>query len=317
MRHPLSRTPGLDFVVLGAQKAGTTSLWRYLEDNEALRMPPSKESPLFTEPAYPDDLGPYMRALFKSSPRGARLGTVTPAYMLGANGVDPAEVARRIKRTFPAIRLIALLRDPVERAASAHLMSLQRHGETRSFDVAITELLDTRALEEARRDPTPMNTYVVGGEYGRILEAYLDVFDREQLLVELTNDLERRPGDVVARVCEHVGAEPHVPARLGERFNSGGAPRVSAEAEEDLKDYLRRHVWPRVRHAEQHREAFEFWFRLWNADPASTRDPLDPGVSTALRKHFADDTVRLERALGIRVPWRDGASVSPADGAAG
>ena len=43
-------TPQLDFVVIGAQKAGTTSLWRYLEDNPALRMPPSPESPFFTEP---------------------------------------------------------------------------------------------------------------------------------------------------------------------------------------------------------------------------------------------------------------------------
>ena len=57
-------TPTLDFVVIGAQKAGTTSLWRYLEDNPALRMPPAKEAPFFSEDVYPQGFRAYMRELF-------------------------------------------------------------------------------------------------------------------------------------------------------------------------------------------------------------------------------------------------------------
>ena len=307
MRRLASRTPGLDFLVIGQQKAGTTSLWRYLEDNPGVRMPPAKESPFFTEPAYPDQLGRYLRALFKDAPRRARLGTVTPSYMLGAGGVDVPAAAARIHATFPALRLVALVRDPVPRALSAHRMSIREHGETRSFRDAIHELLEPAALERGRRDPTPTNTYVVAGEYGRILGAYLERFAREQLLVELTADLDRAPGEVVQRVCHHLGVEPHVPARLGERFYPGGTPRVSAQAEADLKAYLDRHVWPRARYATQHREAFEFWFRLWNAEPAPPPEPVDDETVAKLRAHYRDDAARLEEMIGRPVPWAGGA----------
>jgi hypothetical protein len=298
-------TPELDFVVIGAQKAGTTSLWRYLEDNRGLRLPPDKEATFFSEPAYPDGLRSYMRALFKDAPRGARLGTVTPTYMLGARGVDVPELARRIRRTFPEVRLIALLRDPVERAFSAHRMATRADDERRSFGDAVREQLEPRELERARRDPTRTNSYVAGGEYGRMLVAYLECFPREQLLVELSTELERAPLEVVARACEHIGVEPHVPARAGERFFPGGVPRVSTEAEADLKDYLDRNVWPRVRHAAQHREAFEFWFRLWNSVPAPSSEAPDPATVAALREHFADDALRLRSEVGVRVPWAD------------
>ena len=297
------RTPALDFLIIGQQKAGTTSLWRYLEDNPALRMPPAKESPFFTEPLYPEGLRKYMRALFQDAPRGAKLGTVTVSYMLGANGVDVPAVAARIRATFPEVRLVALLRDPVARAFSAHRMSLREHGETRSFPEAIGDLLAPDELARARREPTPTNTYVVAGEYGRILGAYLEHFAREQLLIAYTSELDRGPSGVVRRVCEHVGVPTHEPARLGEHFYPGGRPRVSDEAEADLKGYLARHVWPRIRHSTQHREAFEFWFRLWNAEPAEPAEPIDPAVAALLREHYAEDTARLEAALGVSVPW--------------
>jgi hypothetical protein len=302
MRRWTTLTPELDFLVIGQQKAGTTSLWRYLEDHPRLRMPPGKESPLFTEPAFPDFVRGYMRALFKDAPRGAKLGTVTPSYMLGANGVDVPQVVARIRATVPRVRLVALLRDPVERAVSAHRMSLREHGETRSFPVAVRELLAPQELERARRRPTPTNTYVVAGEYGRILEAYLEHFEREQVLVALSADLDRAPGEVVTRVCEHIGVTPHRPRHLGERFYAGGDPLVPAEAAADLKAYLERHAWPHTRHPRQHREAFEFWLRLWNARPLEGSAVIAEDVAQALREHFAPDAAKLTTMLGVHVP---------------
>lgn len=299
------RAPDLDFLVIGAQKAGTTSLWRYLEDNPDIRMSPGKESPFFSEPAYRDGAGTraYMRALFKDAPRGVQLGTVTPTYMLGTSCADVREIARRIRATVPRVRLIALLRDPVERARSAHVLGVRASGESRSFADAVRELLREPELIAARRAPTHLNSYVIGGEYGRILSEYRDLFASDQLLIELSPDLERDPGAVVDRVCAHIGVRPHQPAQLGRRFYAGGPRRVSEEAEADLKAYLARHVWPRVRHAAQHRETFDEWFRLWNAEPGPPPAPLEDEVAAALRAHYAADVQLLETVLGIEVPW--------------
>ena len=295
-------TPQLDFLVIGAQKAGTTSLWRYLEDNPALRMPPHKEASFFSEPSYTELRG-YMRALFKDAPRRAKLGTVTPVYMLGTPAAPVPVIADRIRAAAPDVKLIALLRDPVERAHSAHRMLARRGQERRSFAEAVDELLDPAELERARREPDELNSYVVAGEYGRMLGNYLERFDRGQMHVELSADLDRSPEAVVRRVCEFIGVEPHAPRRLGERFHASGGERVSAEAEADLKDYLERNVWTRLRHADQHRHAFERWFELWNTVAAPAPETVDESTAARLRSHYAADAELIEAATGVRVPW--------------
>jgi Sulfotransferase domain len=301
-RVPLA-TPKLDFIVIGAQKAGTTALWRYLEDNPRLGMPAHKEASFFSEPGYPHLLRDYMRTIFRDAPRFARLGTVTPVYMLGVPGVPVSTIADRIRETAADVKLIALLRDPVERAFSAHRMAVRDSGERRSFARAIEEQVSPAALEAARRGPVETDSYVVGGEYGRMLGEYLERFDRAQLHVELSADLESSPREVLERVCAHIGVPPHDSARLGERFFTGGPRRVPQEAEADLHAYLERHVWPHVRHAPARREAFEFWFRLWNAEAERPPEQIGEETATRLRSHYAEDAERLHEITGLRVPW--------------
>jgi hypothetical protein len=300
-----ARTPRLDFIVIGAQKAGTTSLWRYLEDNEGLRMPTDKEASFFSEPGYPAELRSYMRALFKDAPRRSRLGTVTPVYMHGTPDAPVPRIAERIAETFPEAKLVAVLRDPVERARSAHRMMERRGRERRSFTEAVEQLLAPDALDRARSRPDDTNTYVVAGEYGRLLGAYLERFAREQLHVELSADLSHSPGEVVARVCEFLGVRPHTPRHLGERFFQSGPPRVSPEAERDLNEYLERNAWSRMRHSAQERERFRQWFELWNVVPEPPADPVDERTASLLREHYEADARLLEATTGVRVPGGD------------
>ncbi|MDQ3740633.1 MAG: sulfotransferase [Actinomycetota bacterium] len=304
MRVRRIRTPKLDFIVIGAQKAGTTSLWRYLEDNPGLVMPPDKEASFFSEPHWAEDRA-FMMAIYKHAPRGKLLGKVTPAYMTGTPAASVATIAERIHSTVPQARLVALLRDPVERAFSAHRMWIQLGEEDRSFEQAVDDLLAPEALERGRRGPSIRDSYVVSGEYGRMLRAYARHFDPAQLHVELTDDLERAPGEVVERVCRHIGVDPHTPARLGERHNAGGRPRVSEKAEGELKEYLDRNVWPRLKHPDQHRNHFQQWFLYWNAEPGppAPAPPIDERTAARLREHYAEDARILEDALGLRVPW--------------
>jgi hypothetical protein len=304
-RIPRLGTPRLDFVVIGAQKAGTTALWRYLEDNPGLRLPPHKEAAFFSEPEYPAGLRSYMRALFRDAPARAKLGTVTPTYMLGSPGAPPPVIAERIAATFPDTKLVALLRDPVERAASHHRMSVRRGVDERSFEEAVAEALTPDALERSRSRPTPTNTYVTAGEYGRILAAYVERFGRDQLHVEPSAGLERDPGPVVRRVCEFVGVRPHEPRRLGERFHvSGSRPRIDPDGAAELKDHLRRNAWSRMRHPEQHEHWFNSWFDdIWNVQPQGPAEPVPERTARRLHEHFAPDARLLEEATGFKAAW--------------
>jgi len=233
----------LDFIVIGAQKAGTTSLYQYLRHHPEIALPAGKEWPYFSHDAmcargwtaYMNDLA---RDGFDATadPLG-KWGTVTPHYMVGSvyqstsdvavkDSYDERTVPLRIHERLPEVRLIAILRDPVKRALSHHRMAVTRGGERRSFDDAIDELLRPSALERARRYPQERMGYIAWGEYGRILDGYFEVFRREQILVVFTDELERAPAQLLRRVHEFIGVsadfEPH---NLGERYLVGTIER--------------------------------------------------------------------------------------------
>ncbi len=177
----------LDFIVIGAQKSATTTLFQHLHHHPEIALPSGKEWPFFShDPIYERGWGAYLESLAGNggvSDPARSWGTVTPQYMVGgvlnttldplAAGYDERTVPRRMHERLPDVRLVAILRDPVARAVSHHRMVVRRGGELRSFDEAIDELLAPAALEEARRRPAESSGYVVWGEYGRILAGYL------------------------------------------------------------------------------------------------------------------------------------------------
>ena len=231
----------LDFIVIGAQKAGTTSLFQYLRRHPEISLPAGKEVPYFShDAAYARDWSVYMSNLARHDglvDPTRKWGTVTPQYMVGGvyksegqgapvNGYDERTVPTRICERLPHVRLIAILRDPVARAVSHHRMLVGRGRERRSFDEAVAELIGPDALAGARRQPQETTGYITWGEYGRILSGYFDVFPREQLLVTFTDELESAPAQLLRRIHEFIGVSADFePDNLGQRFRAGRAER--------------------------------------------------------------------------------------------
>ena len=119
----------LDFLVIGAQKAGTTSLFEYLRRHPEVELPPDKEAPFFShDPTWALGWEPYIERTFGRRDAGKKRGTVTPQYMAGgvfgaAPGAldghyDESTVPLRIQKYAPDVRLIVLLREPISRAIS-------------------------------------------------------------------------------------------------------------------------------------------------------------------------------------------------------
>ena len=297
----------LDFIVIGVQKGGTTSLWEYLRRHPRLALPDDKEWPVFcsAEPRLPGRLEWLMRTGFADAPAGALLGHVSTHYMMGLADADVETVAGRIARFLPRVRLLALLRDPVERAMSHYRMSVRRGLERRAFETVVDKLLEPRRLDEARLRPTETNSYLVQGEYGRILGVYRARFGAEQLHVEHTADLGRDPGAVLDRVLAFLGLPPgYRPEGLGERHHRGGfQPRIDAEGERRLRDFLECRVWPRLgEDAPAARRRFDFFLRTWNVVPDDRRPDLSAAARERLRDHYRADGEALA-ALGLAAPW--------------
>lgn len=217
--------PVPDFFVIGAYRSGTTFLYRALGQHPQVFVPVLKEPNFFAvdgnENATPELLGrsvcepdEYER-LYRDAASSQRCGDVSPEYL--RNPAAPA----RIRQTHPDAPLVAILRNPVERAYSDYMQHRARGSEPCATFAEALDLQDERRAGLSRSAPH----YVDSGMYGVQLERYLEVFDRGQLLVLLYEDLQADAADVTRRVFDHIGVDPAVDIELQSDVNASGLPR--------------------------------------------------------------------------------------------
>lgn len=317
----------LDFIIIGAQKSGTTTLFEYLRHHPALEVPAEKEAPFFSDDAcYATGMDAYLKRVFPFADQTKLWGTVTPQYMVGGlRGVwyetvpqrdypPVSTVPSRIRATCPEARLIAILRDPTERSFSHYRQNVLFGWEQRPFDRAIEELLQPTALREAREDPSELSGYVVWGEYARILEPYFELFGNDQLLVLFTDELRRDPDGILRRMYAFLGVDQPI-ARAGGRTKLA---RVGATE--------RRFRWLDLYYVQRVLTRNSVARALWHGTPWRVRRKLDrlygdtalhvelwnrragdlamsSDTVAALRAHFRDDTHRLTQLIGCVPPW--------------
>ena len=162
-----------DFLILGAQKAGTTSLAAWLARHHACFIAPEKEVHYF-------DLGlakgeAWYRSRFAAAPWRARAGEATPYYLF-----HPA-CAARIARTLPAAKLVVILRDPVEcpvRCAQAFLNGFKPH--TLDLIADRTPKMSSKGLLEPASGESTLGDHITRGQFSAVVLC----------------DEPRRPGDV-------------------------------------------------------------------------------------------------------------------------
>ncbi|MBV9410552.1 MAG: sulfotransferase, partial [Acidimicrobiia bacterium] len=208
-RRPTARARTMpDFLIIGAQRSGTTSLYRYLAEHPAVAPPLRKEIQYFSL-HYGRGDGWY-RTHFPVAGRQRVTFEATPYYLF-----HPA-VPHRAADTVPHAKVIALLRDPVSRAFSQWQHNASRGLEHLGFEAALEaeqERLDgerERLVADAgyRSDAHRLWSYASRGEYADQLECWLAQYQRERLLVLRSEDLYERPEPTYARALEFLGLAP-------------------------------------------------------------------------------------------------------------
>lgn len=313
---------GLDWVCIGAQKAGTTTLHHLLESHPAISMPSARvdhlrgdhvfdprvrragihEDPIFDHPVDRSAVAEYLRSRFGAAPDSAKCGKVTPQYMFAP------EIAERVHAHVPDARVIAILRDPVRRAFSQYRMNARRGFDTRTFAGAVRGQV---GLLSAAKRPDPDNereTYVWRGCYSTILAPWLELFGPERMLILFTSDLESRQAAVLARVHEFIGVEP-LPATGGDdlRAQSAPPPHRLSKLRRPVAGTLRRLGLLGLMSREQKlrlvNQLERTLGRLVPAEPSS----VDAETEALLRGFYAQEDERLRSLLGQDPPWAHGA----------
>lgn len=179
------------FLVIGAMKAGTTSLHQYLGAHPDVFMSEPKELAFFVSRLNWDRGLDWYRSHFRHAGRAIAVGECSPQYSMlpGFPGVP-----ERMAGIVPDARLIYLVREPIARLQSQYLHDLARSDD----NVGLIE-----AIRQGRG-------YVNTSRYGMQLDAYLDWFPREQILVVLSDDLQHHRTETIARVLDFIGVDPDV-----------------------------------------------------------------------------------------------------------
>jgi hypothetical protein len=242
-RATARRRPLPDFLVIGAQKAGTTALYAYLRWHPGITGPSWKEVSFFDRHWWRGEA--WYRGHFPLRAGGRLVGEASPSYLFHPLAPE------RVRGLVPDVRLVALLRDPVARAYSQYQHEVALGREPLSFEEALAAehdrvrgeverlLADPRAFSRAWWD----HTYAARGLYAEQLERWFAVFPREQVLVVRTEDLGERPAETYAEILGFLGAAPHALEeypRVFERAYAPMAPETRAALGERFAEPNRR-----------------------------------------------------------------------------
>jgi hypothetical protein len=190
-------------IVIGAMKAGTTAMHGALDRHPQVTMSDPKELNFFFGPAHvlpgeptpPWTAGNRWRGLdwyATHFPAASRVrGETSPGY----TSPDHPGVAARMAAVVPDVRLVYLVRDPVERALSQYRHHVRDGSEHRQVDEALTD---------------PASQYVTRSRYHERLLPFLEEFSRERILIVAQEHLREEPQRTLRRVCRFVGADPNL-----------------------------------------------------------------------------------------------------------
>ena len=217
-----------NFLVIGAAKSGTTSLYNYLAQHPDVYMSPVKEPKFFAlegeNPVFrgPGDgeadavttLGGY-QALFEGANGESAIGEASPLYLYRERAVG------RIKHYVPEGRFIAVLRDPVDRAYSSFLHKVRDGRET------TTDFAEALALEDRRiREGWAYGWhYKRRGFYHEQLSRFYEAFGPQRMRVYLYEDLKGDPRGLLRDAYGFLGVDDAFVPDLSLKHNVSGVPK--------------------------------------------------------------------------------------------
>jgi tetratricopeptide (TPR) repeat protein len=221
-----------NFVIIGSQRCGTTSLYTYLAQHPQILTPIKKEMDFFS---WHFDRGiDWYLAHFPPMPEGEQFltGEASPSYC------DSLEAPERLYNAFPEAKLVVLLRNPVDRAISQFYRLTDLNWEVRSFDRAISDEIARLAQNPAYIIGEEPGNYLARGRYIEFIKNWLDFFPKEQLLILQSEDFYAGAATTVKQVLEFLDL-PEYQLPEYQNANPGYYQPISDSVRDRLSDYFR------------------------------------------------------------------------------
>jgi hypothetical protein len=219
-----------NFLIIGTGKAGTTSLYHTLQQHPEIFMSPVKEPNFFAFAGEQvcfrgpgDDAGVNRHSVTRLDEYAALFAAVRDERAVGEASTRYMEVqstAARIRHYIPHARLMAILRNPVDRAFASYL---HHRRDEREPCATFAEALRSEPIRV--RDNWGFGQYLAGGFYHRQLQPYWDLFDASQLRIYLYEDFKNDPRRLLRDLYAYLEVDESFEAPLSPPHNVSGIPR--------------------------------------------------------------------------------------------
>lgn len=306
-----------NFLIVGAAKSGTSSLDYYLSQHPEVYIPPKKEAHYFSIPDFPaqfrgpGDEGMNLYTLRSREEYERLFEHVTHEKAVGESSVFYLyypNTAERIQQEIPDVKIIMILRNPVDRAFSAYMHLIRDEREDLSFEQSLE-----KELVRKNSDFEPMWLYRDLGRYYLQVKRYLEVFGSSQVKVIIFEDFVKRPQAVMKEVFAFLGVDSDFLVDTSLKLNESGKVKsrwlYNFISKPNLVKEVIKPLFPQAA-----RERLGIRAKGMVLERAS----IDPQLRARLFESFADDIEQLQellqRDLGI---WKKGSGYEKMENAAG
>ncbi len=279
-----------NFFIVGAPRAGTTSLYEFLKRTKGVFMPSSKEPHYFSVTIDPSlinrkpirDKKKYLQ-LFKKVNNEKAVGEASTSYLWDT------EAPKLIYKKNPNSKIIIMLRDPVKRAFSYYLYRIS-NGRTYTFSDAIRESIE-------HSDEWDKSLIINGGWYAEPVKRYLDIFGKDQVKIVIFEEFIKNPLKKVKEVLEFLGVEENPPESVELAHNVLTKPKGKISAAILKNKKIRRlgtDLLPNT--------MGEFIVRKILGEKISKPD-ISKKDRLFLENLYREDVNKLKTLLGKDLPW--------------
>jgi len=289
-KNQMDRWP--NFFIVGTQKAGTTTLYEYLNEISDVYMSPTKEPRyfnseiLFSHISQIKEKSEYLN-LFRNVKDQKAIGEASPGYLR-----DPMS-AKLIHDAVPKAKIIILLRDPIERAFSAYLMHKSKGVTKKSFHEIISE-----GNKRKPGNSVEFRGYLLNGLYYKQVKKYYDVFGPNRVKVWIFEEFVKNLELTVREVLDFLEIDSNIPKNIGKAYNEYGVPRGKIS-----EKILRNKTVVRMAN-KLVPQSFGFKIRKNILLKAEKKPTILEDDRKALESFFREDVKKLEKLLQRKLPWR-------------
>lgn len=283
-----------NFFVVGAQKAGTTTLHNLLQAHPEIYLPEKKETKFFVDDArYAIGIGEYERKYFSGWRGESAVGEVDPDYMYFPHALE------RMNRDMDlsATKFIFLLRNPVERAYSHYLMTYRRGVE----DLEFTQALKIEPERIAADYLSNMHySYASRGYYSDQIERFAGLVDDTRILILTSEEMQSNTDLCLKRIFVFLGVEAdYVPENIGRKYHTATVPKSMAllkrlENKNALEKKLLRMLMPSQKLRSRARE----WLSMWN-QTEDGKPVFSSEAKAMLREAYRESNQKLYEKFGV------------------